>query len=115
MRNRAGQRRHRLDAKQHDGTLDGHGDPTYTVPGDWDTVVTGWPCEMLTVSAGERVRGRQVTDQTTVVFFGEFQGGSTITPDMRVEVNSVTYEVVTAFDPENTRREYRVEAKLESD
>ena len=117
-RGRAGNRRYRLTAQTHDTTQDAHGNPTYPTTGDWDTeaTVTNWPVEMLTVGAGEKIRGRQVTSETTHVFLGEYYGGKDIDSKMRVYVGSdtsVTYDVVAAFDPDNQRREFRVEAKIQ--
>lgn len=112
-RQRIGNRRHSLDAKQHDGTTDSLGTPTYHVAGDWDTVTSGWPVEMLVVSGGETLRGRQVTAQTTHVFYGEYYGGKDIEADMKVVVENVEYDVVTAYDPWGDRQEFRVEAKRE--
>ena len=114
-RDRIGARRHRATFTQHNGTQDDHGQPTYTTPGDWDTVVQSWPCEVLTVSGGERIRGRQVAGETTHVLFGEYYGGKDATDNMRVTVDGVTYDVVTAYDPAGDHREWRVEAKRETD
>ena len=113
-RERIGSRRYRATATQHDGTQDAAGNPTYTTAGDWDTVVTAWPCEILTTTGSEMIRGRQVTAGTTHVMFGDYHYGSTITPDMRVTVGGVVYDVVAAYDPDGDRRELRVEAKRES-
>ena len=110
-RERTGSRRYRADVQQHDATVDGHGSPTFTTAGDWDTVVTGWPCEILTTTGGETIRGRQVSATTTHVLYGQFAGGSSITPEMRLVVNGVNYSVVSAYDPDGMRRKIRVEAK----
>lgn len=106
-------RRYRATITQHDGTQDGHGNPTYTTAGDWDTVVSGLPCELLTVSGGEVLRGKQVASQTTHVLFGEFQSAGTITTDMRVTVENVIYSIVAAYDMDGDRREMRIECKRE--
>lgn len=108
-----GKRRHRLTASKHDGTLDDHGQPTYAVPGDWDTVVENWPCEVVVTTGNEKIRGRQTTAETTHVFFGEYHGGKQITPLMKAEVSDKTYYVIAAFDADGESREYRVEAKRE--
>lgn len=113
-RKRTGGRRHRLTAKQHDGTKGTHGTPTYTTEGDWGTVVLNWPVELLTVSGGETLRGRQTAAETTHVFFGEYHAGKLIASDMKVEVGGVTYAVVTAYDPAGDSREMRVEARREA-
>lgn len=109
---RIGPRRYRADVTQHDGTVDGHGQPTYTTSGDWDTVVSAWPCELLTTTGGETLRGVQVSAQTTHVFKGDHvAGGSSIAPDMRLTVDGVVYSVVAAYDRDGMRRETWVEAK----
>lgn len=108
-----GRRRHRADILRHDGTIDADGVPDYTTPGTWDTFITAWPCEILTSSNGEPLRGRQVTSETTHVFYGQFAGGNTITTDMRVQVEGVTYEVIASIDPYADRRMWWVEAKVE--
>lgn len=115
-RGKIGNRRHRADIKQHNGKKDdhGHGAPSYTTPGDWDTVHAAWPCEILTTSGGESLRGKQVAAQTTHVFFGEYHGASSTTADMELEVDGVRYAVVWAGDWEGDRREMRVETRRET-
>lgn len=109
-----GSRRHRADVLRHNGSTDADGIPDYTSPSTWDTVITGWPCQILTSSNGEPVRGRQVTRETTHVFYGAFTGGNKITTDMRVQVEGVTYEVIASIDPYNDRRMWWVEAKVQT-
>lgn len=111
-RGKIGNRRYRADIEQHDGTeTDDHGNPTYTTNGDWDTLVEGWPCEILTVSGDESTSGGQATASTTHVLYGSFSGGSQIEPDMRLNVDGVFYNVIAAYDPDGDRREIKVEAK----
>lgn len=112
-RQRVGNRRHVARIEQHDGTLNGDGHPTYTTPGDWDTYVSSWPCEMLITGGGEVIRGRQVSDQTTAVFFGEYYGVQGTDPKMRISVGGVTYGIVSAYDADGDNREMRIEAKKE--
>lgn len=113
-RERIGSRQHRVTVSQHDGTQDTHGNPTYTTTGDWDAVVTDWPVELIAVRGGEKVRGRQVTSETTHVLFGEYYGGSGILPEMKAVLNGTTYEVVAALDLDGDSREMRVEVKREA-
>tara|TARA_R110000824_G_scaffold53003_3_gene147016 strand:+ start:4970 stop:5314 length:345 start_codon:yes stop_codon:yes gene_type:complete len=108
---RAGAERHRAKFTQHDGTQDSHGTPTYRVPGDWDTVVAAWPCELLTSTGTETLRGKQVQATTTHVLFGEYHGAKLVEPDMRAVIDNVTYGVVAAFDPMGNSREIRIELK----
>ena len=108
---RAGASRHRATFTRHDGTQDSHGNPTYTTPGDWDTVVQSWPCELLTTNGAESLRGQQVQPTTTHVLIGEYHGAKDVTPEMRAEVNGVIYGIVGAFDPHGNSREIRIELK----
>lgn len=119
MRNRDGNRRHIATFQQHDGTVDSHGHPTLGTSADWDDFISGWPCELLTGSGGERLRGRQVTAETTHVLFGEYFGAEGVTAKMRVLIDdptgtSVTYQVVSAYDPDGDGREMRVELRRET-
>lgn len=112
-RERIGNRRHRATVSRHDGTGDDHGNPTYTTSSDWDVVVTDWPVEMIAANGGETIRGRQVTEKTTHVLFGEYQGGKTIASEMRAVISGTTYQVVSALDVDGDSREIRVELKRE--
>ena len=113
-RDRIGARRHRATVTQHNGaTTDEHGHPTYTTPGDWDTVVSGWPCELLTTGGTETSTGRQTSAYTTHVFHGAYSGGSSIEPDMKLTVDGVEYAVTAVYDPTGDRREIKVEATRE--
>ena len=112
-RERIGSRRYRATVSQHDGTQDSHGTPTYGTSGDWDAVVTNWPCEVLAVRGGETVRGRQVAANTTHVLYGEYHGGASITPEMKCVINGTTYQIVSALDMDGQRREIRVELQRE--
>lgn len=112
-RRRIGKRRYNARFEEHDGSLDSHGSPTYTEPGDWDTVIESWPCELLTTTGGEKLNGRQVQATATAVFYGAYQYIADIKENMRVVVDDVTYYVVAAYDPEGDRRELRVECRLD--
>lgn len=113
-RKRMGKRRHTAQVQEHNGTVDGTGNPTYGTPGDWDTVIAAWPCELLTTAGGETVRGKQVTAQTTHVLFGEYFGASGVSANMRIIVNGQTMSLVSAYDPNGDQSEMRVEAKIET-
>lgn len=113
-RQRIGNRRHAARIEKHDGTQESdHGHPSYTTPGDWDTVVESWPCEVLTTSGGELIRGRQVQAETTHVLFGEYFGADNVTAEMRAVVGGITYSIVAAYDPDGDSREMRIEARRE--
>jgi len=109
-----GSRRHRAKVEQHDGTVDAHGTPTYHTSSDWDTVVLSWPCELLTASGGEKIRGRQTSSETTHVFFGDYAAASAVTSSMRVICNSQAYGIVSVYDANGDGREIRIEAKIET-
>ena len=112
-------RRHFATVKVHNGTLDGNGQPTYDITGDWISVVTDWPVEMKAVRGGEKLRGRQVAANTTHVIFGDFNGGNGILPEMHAVITNTvtgkieTHEIVAAMDPDGDGREMRVELKRE--
>jgi len=108
-----GKSQHRATFSQHDGTQDAHGNPTYDTSADWDAVVTDWPCQMLTKRGAERTKGIRLLETTTHVLTGEYHGAKSVTPDMKVVVNSIEYGVVYAFDPYGTSRELIVEIKRE--
>ena len=111
-RGRIGRRRNRATVTQHPGTeVDEHGQPTYTEPGDYDTIVSNWPVEIITTGGSEVLQGRQITAATTHVIFGGFEGGSSITSDMKITIDGAEYDVIAAYDPDGDRKEIRVEAK----
>lgn len=111
-RQRIGNRRHSALAELHNGNKDEHGIPTYETLTDWDTVISAWPCERITTSGAENIRGRQTDAEATHVFFGEYFGGRGITPQMRLVVDGNTYNVVFADDQDGDAREMRVETKV---
>ena len=108
-RNRIGSRRHKANIEQHDGTIDVYGNPTFTVAGDWDIVIPNWPCEVTTTGANE-VSQDGVTI-TTHIIWGSYVGGSQITPNMRLNVDGTTYDVIAAYDPDGDRREIKIESR----
>ena len=106
-------RRYRADIEQHDGTTDAHGMPTLQTAADWDVKVSKWPCEKVAVSAGERIRGRQVSDQTSLILFGDFAAVEDVTPKMHAVIDGTTYGIISVVDVDGDRREMRIELKLE--
>ena len=107
VRKRYGQRRHTAQFQRHNGSQYETGNPTYDVPNHWDTIIPDWPCELLSTSGGEMLRGRHV-------LFGEYFGAEGVTADMRVIVGGQTLGIVAAYDPDGTSMEMRVEAKQET-
>lgn len=112
-RHRIGNRRHRADIYQHDGSVDGFGQPDKHEAGSWTEYIADWPCEIITASGGESIRGRQVSETTTHVFFGEYFGATGITSKMKIIVDSQTYAINSVYDPAGDSREMRVEGKIE--
>ena len=113
-----GNRRHRATFSQHDGTLDAHGTPTYTTSGDWDAVVSDWPCEFITSEtlrgkSGESRKGEQVMHQTTHILYGEYYGASAVTTDMRCTIASTVFGVVDVANIDGDSREMRIELRRE--
>lgn len=119
-RGKSGRWRHRATFQQHDGTQDSHGIPTYNTAGDWDAVLSDWPCQMKTTNGDERLRGGQVTSETTHVLYGDYASMSSITTDMRAVVTSsttgttATYQIISVLDLDGEGRELRVELKKET-
>lgn len=112
-RGKIGNRVHVGVVKQHDGTQDASGQLTLNTSADWDIVVSQFVCELLTTSGSEFLRGQSVSSDTTHMLVGEYQNGKAITPKMQVTIEDVTYEVVSAYDPEGDYCEWWVECKRE--
>ena len=101
---------------RHNGkTHPDSGLPTYDVESDWEDVLTRYPCEKLTARGGEVLRGRQVTDQTVCVLWGDYWAPhrKKVDVDCRCEVDGVRYGVNAVYDQDGERFEMRVELKLE--
>lgn len=118
MRGRTGKRRHVATFQSHNGTTDAHNHPTYSTDTDWSNSVVDWPCELTTVQGGEVLRGRQVSEITTHVLFGEYFGADGVAAQMRCLIDNpsgsaVTYQVVAAYDADGLSDEIRVELKAE--
>ena len=111
MRNgKTGKRRYRANIEKHNGTVDIHGQPVTTAAA-WDTVVSSWPCEVLTISANE-----DSTGGGTIMGYeihGSYISGAPVAPNMRMIIDGETYDVVAAYDPEGRRRNLKIEAKRE--
>ena len=112
-RRKIGYRRYTATAKQHNGKQDEAGQPTYGTESDWTPIVSGWPVELIGVTGGERIRGRQVAAEATHVIYGEYYGGQGITPEARCVVDGRTFNVVNVLDMDGDHRELRVELKAE--
>ena len=116
-RERIGNRRHRATFKSHNGTEDAAGHPTFSIEGDWVAVIEDWPCEMLSTSGEEELRGRQVNAHATHVLYGDFQSAIGVLPEMKCLVTVtttgevVTKNVIVAMDRDNDGREMLVELR----
>ena len=110
-RKRYGARRHNAKFSKHNADADQHGQPLYSEPLDWATTISAWPCELVTTRGGEVLRGRQVTERTTHVLFGEYFGAATATVDQRVEIAGQTYAITAAYDADGLSQEMRVELR----
>ena len=113
MRYRIGSRNHVALFEQHNGNLDEAGQPTYETEADWIPIGFRWPCEMVATSGGEVVRGRQVTDRTTYVLFGEYFGSENVDATCRVSVGGQVLYVAAVYDQTGWQMERRIELKQE--
>lgn len=113
MRKRVGYRRHRASFLSHNGSRDQNGQLTTKDPLQWDTVISGWPCEFVSTVGGEILRGLMVTEKSTHAMFGNFTLVENIDAEMIVVVNGKRYGITSISDHEGTRSEMRVELRLE--
>lgn len=111
MRSRlpAGRLFQRIKIEQIDDptAVDAAGQPSrvwVTLPG-----AESLPAEVVSVAGGEKLRGRQVAAETTVVATVRYRSG--IDATQRVVYESGTYGIVRAHDPYGDRREMRIEMK----
>ena len=110
-RNRVGYRRHSASFFEHNGTTDDLNQRTYDNDNDWLPVVVNWPVELVGVSGGEVLRGRQVSAESTHVLFGEAFGGAGIEPTNRCVIAGTTYGITSVIEPDGDNMELRVELK----
>jgi SPP1 family predicted phage head-tail adaptor len=108
-RDRIGSRRHRATFSSYTEEQDYHGNPNYAA----ETFREDVPVEMLSTSGGERIRGRQVTAETTHVMYSDYYNLEGVTAQMQALVGGVLYHVVSVLDMDGDRREIRVELKRE--
>lgn len=107
---KSGKRRYRADIQQHNGTVDAHGQPQ-TGTAAWTTLVSDWPCEVLTVNAAEDSSGGGTI--MSYVIHGSYITETVVAPNMRMIIDGYTYDVIAAYDPDGRRRGLKVEAKRE--
>ncbi len=77
----------------------------------WTEFFPNWPCEMKTVSEGEKIAGRQTRTNTTKVLFGDYSAVMGVTSDMQCVINGETYNVNAAMDQSGDRHVMRIELK----
>ncbi len=105
-------RQHRVRFERHNGNVDAMGNPTYSVADDWNLLPQIWPCELLTASAGEVLRGRQVTAETSNVLIGEFFGAQGIEATDRVILSDGQRMAINGImDQDGKQNEARIEAR----
>ena len=99
--------------QRHNGNQDALGASTYDNPADWDAIVSGWPCELLTTAGGESLRGRTVTASTTHVFTGDYWSteAADVGPDCRVIIRGKTYSILKVWQPDGLNSQQFIEAK----
>jgi SPP1 family predicted phage head-tail adaptor len=108
-----GKRRDNAQIQKHNGKVDDYGQPTYKVEADWETVVR-WPCQFMSTSGGEFLRGRQVTAQSTHVLYGDYAAVRDVTPDMRVKIRGQVLGILDVSDLFGDQREMSIDAKRET-
>lgn len=96
--------RHHIKLQHNTGPA-GDNDPTYT------DFATGIDCSIMNVGGTERISGRQVQAETTVVIDLRFL--ENVDPSMRAinEHTLAEYAIVAAYDPDNMLRMMRIEAR----
>lgn len=104
-RNRVGNRRFIATFFQHNGTLDATGTPTFNDPQDWDQFLTGWFCECLDQSGRKTMRGREVTESTKRVLYGDYAAVQNVDKFMRCKVNGIVSEILAVLDENGDQRE----------
>lgn len=102
---------HTAKIERHNGKADELGQPTYNNADDWRPLVAAWPCEVLTGGGGERIRGRQVSANTTHVLIGDPAAVTEVRPEDRVTISGRVYNITAVYDPDGLGREYRIEAR----
>lgn len=113
MRKRVGHRNHSATFSRFNGATNSAGNPQYENPGNWIAVLKVWPCEMVSASGGETIRGRQVTANTSIVLFGDYAAAKYVLESDRVTVDGRVLGVAAAYDAEGDKMELRVECREE--
>ena len=104
---RHGHRNHFATFNSKQATIDSIGQQDIT----WTEFFPDWPCEIKTVSEGERIAGRQTRTNTTKVLFGDFLAVQDVTTEMQCVIDGSTYNVNAVMDQTGDRHEMRIELK----
>lgn len=107
FRQRVGYRNHTATFNSPVKTLDSIGQEEIT----WTLSVQGWYCELLTVSSGEVVRGRQTRTNTTKVLFGNYSAVKDVDTSMQCVISGKVYNVNSVIDQGGNQFEMRIELK----
>lgn len=110
-RRRVGTRTYIAEIRRHNGTRDDYGQPTYSTPSDYTTLISDWPCEFMSTVGGEIVRGKMITEKSTHVLFGNFAAVEGVNEKDIVVVNGERYGINSIFDQDGLRMEMRVEVR----
>lgn len=110
-RKRYGFRNHFAKFTRHSGSVDAVGNPTYSDPEQWAKIGATWPCELMSTTAGETLRGRQVTAEATHVLYGANITKWGVMPKDRVTVAGMRLEIVAVLDSDGRGFESRVDAR----
>jgi SPP1 family predicted phage head-tail adaptor len=103
----AGRLRERITLESATETQDAAGQPIRT----WSTLESGIPAEVVAVSGGEVIRGRQVHADAKYMITVRYR--TDVTTLERVSWNSLTLPIVAVGDPYGDRRDLRIECSKE--
>lgn len=107
-----GNRNYTAEFQRHDGTVDDYGNPTYDVAGDWDAVISDWPCELITTVGGEIIRGKMTMEKSTHVLYGYYASVASVDVQCRVLIDGNYYGITAGpIDPDGRRMEARLEVR----
>ena len=100
---------------RHNGNVDNTGNPTYSIPADWDVVADDIPVSLMGAGGGEAAYDRQQTERSTHNLYCDYWDGVSAGIDvtMRVQVNGETFSIVHIGNPDGIQREMEIEVKRE--
>jgi SPP1 family predicted phage head-tail adaptor len=77
----------------------------------WTEYFPNWPCEVKTVSEGEKIAGRQARTNTVKVLLGEYLSVENVTTEMQCVLDGHIYNVNAVMDQGGDRHVMRIELK----